>query len=238
MTDQPATRTVRKERSLSPMRKTIASRLQESYQEAVHVTVSRDIDADSLLAAAEAASPADSDSGTVKPSMLDVLLCALSETLDAHPWFNATFEDGTHYIYEQHNVGIAVDIEEGLVTPILADIGSKSLADIARERQRLTGRVRDGEYSMSTFQGGTVTVSNLGPLGVDSFTPVINPPEVTILGIGRATEEVVPGGDDITCQHRLTLNMSFDHRVVDGADAAHFLETLTGCLDNATEYVG
>ena len=238
MTDEPATRTIRKERSLSPMRKTIASRLQESYQEAIHVTVSRDVDADALLAAVEAASPADSDSGTIDPSVLDVLLCALSETLNAHPSFNATFEDGTHHIYEQHNVGVAVDIEEGLVTPVLADIRSKSLADIARERQHLTGRVRDGEYSMSTFQGGTVTVSNLGPLGVDSFTPVINPPEVAILGIGRIAEEAVPDGDNITHRHRLTLNMSFDHRVVDGADAARFLGTLAGRLNDATEYVG
>jgi len=112
MTDDPATRTVREERSLSPMRETIASRLQESYREAVHVTVSRDVDADLLLAAAEAAGPVDSGSGTVDPSMLDVLLCALSETLDTHPSFNATFEDGTHRIYEQHNVGVAVDITD------------------------------------------------------------------------------------------------------------------------------
>jgi len=238
MTDDPATRTVREERSLSPMRETIASRLQESYREAVHVTVSRDVDADLLLAAAEAAGPVDSGSGTVDPSMLDVLLCALSETLNTHPSFNATFEDGTHRIYEQHNVGVAVDIKAGLVTPVLADIRSKSLVDISRERQRLTRRVRDGEYSMSTFKGGTITVSNLGPLGVDSFTPVINPPEVAILGIGRVTEKMVPNGDDITRQHRLTLDMSFDHRVVDGADAARFLGTLAGCLNDAIEYVG
>jgi len=241
--DAPADRTVREERSLSPMRKTIARRLQESYREAVHVTVSREVDATALLAAAEAAGPAEeTDQKTAEaadPSVIDVLLCALSETLAAHPAFNATFEDETHYVYEEHNVGVAVDIEAGLVTPVVADIGSKSLAAVARDRQRLTDRVRAGEYSMSTFRGGTFTVSNLGPLGVDSFTPVINPPEVAILGVGRVTEAVVPGdtANEVARQQRLTLDLSFDHRVVDGADAARFLGTLTDHLDDARKYV-
>ncbi len=236
--DGPAPRTVREERSLSPMRKTIANRLQESYQEAVHVTVSREVDAEGLLAAADAAGPTDgSDGDSVDPSMMDVLLCALSETLDAHPAFNATFEDGTHRTYTEHNVGVAVDIDEGLVTPVVADIGSKSLGEIAADRQQLTGQVKDGEYSMSTFKGGTFTVSNLGPLGVNSFNPVINPPEIAILGVGRVTEDIVPDGDGITRQHRLTFDLSFDHRVVDGADAARFLETLAEHVATAETYV-
>jgi pyruvate/2-oxoglutarate dehydrogenase complex dihydrolipoamide acyltransferase (E2) component len=236
--DGPAPRTVREERSLSPMRKTIANRLQESYRKAVHVTVSREVDAEGLLAAAETAGPVAGDRETADPSMMDVLLCALSETLDAHPSFNATFEDGTHRVYEEQNVGVAVDIEEGLVTPVVADIGSKTLGEIAVDRQRLTAQVKDGEYSMSTFKGGTFTVSNLGPLGVDSFNPVINPPEIAILGVGRVTEVVVPDGEDIAPQHRLTFDLSFDHRVVDGADAARFLETLAEHVAAAEKYVG
>ncbi|WP_340102029.1 2-oxo acid dehydrogenase subunit E2 [Salinibaculum salinum] len=236
--DGPAPRTVREERSLSPMRKTIATRLQESYREAVHVTVSREVDAEGLLAAADAAGPIERNDGeTVDPSMMDVLLCALSETLEAHPSFNATFEDDTHRTYEEHNVGVAVDIDEGLVTPVVADIGSKTLGEIATERQQLTDQVKDGEYSMSTFKGGTFTISNLGPLGVDSFNPVINPPEIAILGVGRITEDIVPDGDDITRQHRLTFDLSFDHRVVDGADAARFLETLAEHVAAAEKYI-
>ncbi|WP_302081975.1 2-oxo acid dehydrogenase subunit E2 [Salinibaculum rarum] len=235
----PAPRTVREEHSLGPMRKTIADRLQESYQEAVHVTVSRKVDAEGLLAAADAAGPTDGgDEDSVDPSTMDVLLCALSETLEAHPAFNATFEEGTHRTYEEHNVGVAVDIDEGLVTPVVADIGPKTLGEIATERQRLTEQVKGGEYSMSTFKGGTFTVSNLGPLGVDCFNPVINPPEIAILGVGRITEDVVPDGDDVTRQHRLTFDLSFDHRVVDGADAARFLGTLAEHVAAAEKYVG
>lgn len=219
--DEAARRSVREERSLTPMRKTIAKRLQQSYRDAVHVTVSRDIDAEPLLAAAEKVDG---------PAVTDVLLCALSETLDAHPAFNATFEDGTHRIYEEHNIGVAVDIDDGLVTPVIEDIGRKSLQEVARQRRELTRRVMNGEYTMKTFQDGTFTVSNLGVLGIDSFTPVINPPEVAILGVGRASERAVPDEDGVTVRTELTLDLSFDHRVVDGADAARFLETLSETL--------
>ena len=268
--DDPAERTVASERSLSPMRRTIAARLQESYQEAVHVTVSREVSAAAALAASDVELDGD---GSVSPSVTDVLLRALSDSLADHPSFNATFEDGTHRIYEEHNIGVAVDIDQGLVTPVLEDVGSKSLAEITRERRRLTDRVRAGEYSMSTFEGGTFTVSNLGPLGSDSFTPVINPPEVAILGVNRIREAVVPataaegrdagdatGADGtgsgnagdaagdagvpaandgrFTTDERMTLDLSFDHRVVDGADAARFLGTLADHLDDADAYVG
>jgi len=226
--DDAAERSVREERSLSPMRRTIAERLQQSSREAVHVTASRDVDAEAALAAAESAEEA---------SVTDVLLCALSETLGSHPAFNATFEDETHYIYEEHNIGIAVDIEEGLVTPVIGDVGSKSLREIANRRRDLTDRVLEGEYTMSTFRGGTFTVSNLGTLGVDSFTPVINPPEVAILGVGRTTERAVPTEDGVAFTPVMTLDLSFDHRIVDGADAARFLGTLSENLATAERYL-
>lgn len=227
--DGPAPRTVVDERSLSPMRRTIANRLQESYQNAVHVTVSREVDAEALVTVAET---------TDDVSVMDVLLCALSETLETHPSFNATFEDGTHRLYEEHNVGVAVDIDAGLVAPVIADIGSKSLNEIATERRRLTDRVQRGEYEMRDLRGGTITVSNLGPLGVDSFTPVINPPQVAILGIGRIVERARPDDGDVAFRRRLTLDLSFDHRVVDGADAARFLGTLADHVESADQYVG
>lgn len=234
--DGPAPRTVVDERSLSPMRKTIADRLQKSSQEAVHVTVSREADAEALLAAASDAEPIEGPAGErVEPSVMDVLLCALSDTLSAHPSFNGTFADGTHRIYEEHNVGVAVDIDAGLVTPVIADLEGKSVGEIAAERRRLTDLVKAGEFSMSTFKGGTFTVSNLGPLGVDTFTPVINPPEIAILGVGRIRDAVVPDGEGTATRRRLTLDVSFDHRVVDGADAARFLTALVEHVESVVE---
>jgi pyruvate dehydrogenase E2 component (dihydrolipoamide acetyltransferase) len=229
-TDGPAPRTIAEEHSLGPMRRTIANRLQESYRNAVHVTVSRDVDAESLVRAADALDD--------PVSLTDVLLRALSDALDSHPAFNATFEDGTHRRYEEHNVGVAVDIDAGLVTPVIADVSSKSPGEIAAERRRLTERVQSDEYDMSDLRGGTFTVTNLGVLGVDSFTPVINPPEVAILGVDRIVERARPGnGDgDIEFRRQLTLDLSFDHRVVDGADAARFLGTLAEHVEDATQY--
>lgn len=227
--DGPAPRTVVDERSLSPMRKTIANRLQESYQNAVHVTASREVDAEALIAAADAMGD--------DVSIMDVLLHALSETLDAHPSFNATFEEGKHRSYEEHNVGVAIDIEAGLVAPVVADVGSKSLDEIATERRRLTDRVQRGEYEMSDLRGGTITVSNLGTLGVDSFTPVINPPEVAILGVGRIIKRAQPDDGGVTFRRQMTLDLSFDHRVIDGADAARFLGTLTDHVESVDQYI-
>ena len=226
--ERPAPRTVVVERSLNPMRRTIANRLQESYQNAVHVTASRDIDAEPLLAAADAL---DED-----VSLFDVLLRALSDALQEHPAFNATFEDGTHRLYEEHNVGVAVDIDAGLVTPVIADVGAKSVREIAAERRRLTELVQQGEYEMNDLRGSTITVTNLGVLDVDSFTPVINPPEVAILGVGRIRERARPADNGVEFRRQLTLDLSFDHRVVDGADAARFLETLAEYVENAAQY--
>lgn len=226
-------RTVREERTLSRMRRTIANRLQESYQEAVHVTVTREVDAEALSAAAKTAS----DEYDVDVSVVDLVLRTLSATLADHPAFNATFEDDVHTLYEEQNVGIAVDVDAGLVTPVLRDLESKSLEETAQKRRELVEMAQNGEYSMSDLRGGTFTVTNLGVLGVDSFTPVINPPEVAILGISRMRERARPAEDGLEFRKQITFDLSFDHRVVDGADGARFLETLASNVEEATSFV-
>ena len=228
---EPVQRTVSEERSLTPMRRTIAERLSESYRNAAHVTVGRDVDAEPLLDAAETAT----QENDVDVNAVDVLFTAVSDALDAHPAFNATFEDDTHRIYEEHNVGTAVTLEQGLVTPVLPAVDEKSLAEIARERRALTERVRAGDYSMSDFQGGTFTVSNLGPLGIDSFTPIINPPQIAILGINRIRERPAVVNGDVVPRRELRLDCSFDHRIVDGADAAAFLDAIATAIADRSE---
>ncbi|MFC6717578.1 2-oxo acid dehydrogenase subunit E2 [Natrialbaceae archaeon GCM10025810] len=222
-------RTLVEERPFDGMRRTIASRLGESYREAVHVTVHREADAEELLAAARAADDAlDAD-----VSVQDVLLLAMSATLEDHPGFNATFEDGVHRLWSEHNVGIAVDVEQGLIAPILRDVGTRSLAELAEERRRLVERATSGEYAMDDLAGGTFTVTNLGVLGVESFDPIINPPQVAILGVNAITERPVRGGnEEVEWRRHLPLDLSFDHRVVDGADAARFLESLVGRVED------
>ncbi len=223
-----AQRTVVESVEFGGMRRTIADRLSQSARNAVHVTENRTVDAEELLAATEAAKEAmDAD-----VSMSDLLLVAISATLAEHPGFNATYEDETHTIYEEHNLGLAVDIEAGLIAPVLADVGEKDLADIADGRHRITERALSGEYTMDDLTGGTFTITNLGVLGVESFDPIINPPQVAILGVNAIQERAERAERGIEFRRKLPFSLSFDHRVVDGADAARFLQTLTEHVEN------
>ncbi|MDG5817352.1 2-oxo acid dehydrogenase subunit E2 [Natronococcus sp. A-GB7] len=218
-----AGRTLREERPFDGMRRTIASRLGESYREAVHVTTHREADAEALFSAVDAAD----DALEVDVSVQDVLLLAISAALEDHPEFNATFEDDTHRLWNEHNLGVAVDIEQGLIAPVLRNVDEKSLEAVATERRELVGAATEGEYTMDDLRGGTFTVTNLGVLGVESFDPIINPPQVAILGVDAVAERPTRGADDgVEWRRHLPFDLSFDHRVVDGADAARFLGTL------------
>lgn len=231
--DLDRSRTVAERREQSRMRSTIARRLSESWRQAPHVTVDRRVDAEPLFAAVEAAAASGYD-----VSLTDVLLRAVSETLSAHPAFNATFEDDVHTIYEEQNVGVAVDVEAGLLTPVVPDVGSKTVDEIAAVRGELTDRALSGDYTADDLSGGTFTVSNLGVFGVDSFTPVINPPEIAILGVNDVEEKPVRGDrGGVAWKRHIGFSLSFDHRVVDGADAARFLDTLADELADAVALV-
>jgi pyruvate dehydrogenase E2 component (dihydrolipoamide acetyltransferase) len=228
--------TVREERPLRGTRRTIADRLGESYRNAVHVTERRTVDAEALVAVADAADA----TFDVDVAVTDVLLLALSEALAAHPAFNARYEDGIHRLYEERNVCVAVDTESGLLAPVIRDVGAKSVDEIATARREVTERVLADEQTMADLAGGTFTVTNLGPFGVESFDPIINPPQVAILGINAVARAAVPApeGTGVTVRRRLPLNLSFDHRVVDGADAARFLATLADHCESPRELVG
>ncbi|AUV80927.1 dihydrolipoyllysine acetyltransferase [Salinigranum rubrum] len=217
------------ERPLSGMRRTIANRLGQSDREAVHVTEHRGADAEELLAAADAAD----DALGVKVTVNDVLLLALSATLDEHPAFNATFEEEVHRLHRTQDICIAIDIEEGLIAPVVRNVGELSLSELAEKRRAVTEKSLSGEYTMEDLSGGTFTVSNLGVLGVESFDPVINPPQVAILGVNTIKDEVVPvGEDEVGVRKRISFDLSFDHRIVDGADAARFLGSLVEHVEN------
>lgn len=206
--------TVTEERTLTGMRETIADRMSQSARQAPHVTLKREVDVKRAFETAEElASEAD-----VPVGFTDILVGASVRALDAHPEFNAWFEDDTIRLVAERNVAVAVDMDDGLVTPVIRSADERTLAGIAAERRRLTDTVLNGEYTMDDLQGGTFTISNLGMFGVDSFDPIINPPQVAILGVGQVRDD----GDGRTC----TLSLSFDHRVVDGADAARFLDVL------------
>jgi pyruvate dehydrogenase E2 component (dihydrolipoamide acetyltransferase) len=181
------------------------------------VTLNRSFDATTLREVQTAAA-----NEGVDVSLTDLLVRGVGMELADRPAFNALFEDGTHKLIEEVNIGIAVDIEEGLVTPVVPSVAEKSVEEIAAVRRERTQRALNGEFEMSDMEGGTFTITNLGMFDIDSFDPIINPPEVAILGVGRIQDDGA-----------MILSLSFDHRVVNGADAARFLDGTVGNLTDA-----
>jgi pyruvate dehydrogenase E2 component (dihydrolipoamide acetyltransferase) len=223
--------TVREERELSGVRRTVAERMSRSARAAPQVTLNREVSVERAFETVEELSDAtgagadDDRTGNAEVGFVDMLVGAAVRALERHPEFNAWYEGESHRLIEEANVAIAVDAETGLLAPVVREAGRRTLAGIARERRGLTDLVLEGRHGLDDLQGATFTVSNLGPLGVDSFDPILDPPQVAILGVGRAVEG--------TC----TLSLTFDHRVVDGADAARFLDTLVGGLEHPSVVV-
>jgi pyruvate dehydrogenase E2 component (dihydrolipoamide acetyltransferase) len=165
-------------------------------------------------------------------SYTDLIVAATARALTAHPQLNAALVDEAVEVYGVVNLGLAVALEDGLVTPVLRDAARRSLAELRQERQRLTEKATRGQLDLDDLAGGTFTISNLGAEGVRYFTPILNPPQAAILGVGAIAPRpaVINGGLHI--RTLLDLSLSFDHRVVDGLPAARFLAHLKTLLED------
>ncbi|MBO9309786.1 MAG: 2-oxo acid dehydrogenase subunit E2 [Chloroflexi bacterium] len=207
---------------LEGMRRTIAQRLQKSFQSAPHIFLNMTVD----MSAVEALRETLKARGE-KLSVTAVLIKACAWALGRNPALNATLE-GDEISYWRHaNIGMAVALQDGLIVPIIHRAEQLSLHAIQQEVDRLAALAREGKLTLDQVSGGTFTVTNMGMFGVDSFTAIINPPQVAILAVGRIVRSFVPDpeGKPIL-KPTLTMTLSADHRVVDGAHAAHFLRDL------------
>jgi len=148
--------------------------------------------------------------------------------------FNSKLEGDQIRLMEDINIGVAVEVEEGLIVPVVRDADKKTLVEITKSTKQLIERAKEGKLSSSEVSGGTFTITNLGSYGVETFTPLINPPETAILGVGRIADKPVVVGDQITIRPVASLSLSFDHRVIDGALAARFLQRLQQIIENPT----
>jgi pyruvate dehydrogenase E2 component (dihydrolipoamide acetyltransferase) len=193
---------------------------------APQVTLNRRASVDSLL---ELKTDLENDRD-LKLSISDFLLSAVVDALEEHPEFNGIYEDGVHKLAGNVNIGVATDIEAGLITPVIEGASRLSITELREERQQLVSLAQSGEYTMDDLANGTFTVTNLGHFGVESFDPLLNPPQVAILGVGDIRESYDPAVDK--SRRELGLSLTFDHRAVDGADAARFLETLVDALEH------
>ena len=219
---------------LTTTRKRIAERLVQSRNQSVPVTLTTKANATQLVALRQQFKNAQD---TV-PSFSDILakcvaLCLVNHPLLAGRWKEDHLEhpkiDGMH-------IGIAVDTEQGLLVPVLRDLVHASLTDIAEKSSKLAQLARKGRLPVEAMQGGVFTLSSLGSLGVEFFTPVINPPETAILGVGAIQNEAIFQEDgSLIGQKRLPLSLTFDHRIVDGAPAARFLRDLVFLIENPSD---
>ena len=218
---------------LSGMRKIIAQRLVESLGPIPHIYLTIEINAAPLMAAREELKSAGEGADTAKITVNDFVLKAAVQAAVKVPRVNASFDGDAIIQYADVDLGVAVAIENGLLTPVIRAAQNKSLREISEQVKDLASRARNKRMKPEEFQGGTFTVSNLGGMGVDSFSAVINPPQGFILAIGKVTKiPVIDDCDQIVAGHRMSITMSCDHRVIDGALGADYLKELRHLLEN------
>ncbi len=213
----------------SEMRRTIAKRLVTSLGPIPHFFLTTEIEMDR---AAEMRSGINALDPELKISVNDVIIKVAAAALRQHPQVNASFQDKVVRYYEHADIGVAVAIEDGLITPIIRAADQKSLSQIAAEVRDLAGRARNRKLRPEEFMGATFSISNLGMFGIDEFTAVINPPEGAILAIGAMSAKPVVRNDEIVIRQMMRVTMSCDHRVIDGATGAKFLQTFKKILEN------
>jgi pyruvate dehydrogenase E2 component (dihydrolipoamide acetyltransferase) len=227
---------------LTQIRKTIARRLAQSIGPIPTFYLTSEVDMERLWDSREALSAGQRGGGEagqqVKVSFNDIIIKAVAMALRQHPACNAWWqEDHIRYWNEVH-VSMAVAVEEGLITPVIRHADQKGLREIAAETRDLAGRARERRLKPEEYTGGTFSVSNLGMLDIDEFTAVINPPEAGILAVGRIVRKPVAEQEQVVLRRRMRITMSCDHRVIDGATGAQFLQTLKGMLENPLALVG
>ncbi|HEY5345606.1 MAG TPA: 2-oxo acid dehydrogenase subunit E2 [Verrucomicrobiae bacterium] len=221
---------------VTPLRKVIARRMSESWNTVARVTQFDDIDF-TKLGELRKKFAADYEKKGVKLTLTPFVLKAVAATLKAHPIFNSSLDEVASEIVikEYIHLGIAVDTDQGLMVPVIRDVDKKSMFDLAKELEMLAAKARDRKISADEMKGGTFTISNQGAIGGAHFTPIINLPEVAILGLGRGRMLPVVRDGKIEARMMTPVALSYDHRVIDGGSAARFTVDLVKAFENFDE---
>ena len=212
-------------RPASKVRLALARRMTAGLHSAAPVTITTTVDASALVAHREHLRRA--ASSAIVPSYNDLLIHLTAITLRDQPQLNACWLDDGVYEFDEINIAVAVDTDFGLLAPVIPHADQLTVMEIAETSRELIASARAGRLTQKQLDGGTMTTSNLGSFGVDAFTPILNLPQAAILGIGRLRQEAVVRDSQLAVGHMLTLSLTFDHRVIDGAPAARWLQRLT-----------
>ncbi len=225
-----------KQVAVSGLRRTIAERMVQSKTATAPVTLTTRVNAGALATYRAGFKAGANGGGEVVPSYGDMIMKLVAEALKEHPVLNARWEGDGIVHPDAINIGLAVDTDDGLIVPVVRDVPSLSLSDLARRTSDLANRARERKLKPEELEGGTFTITNLGSLGVDAFTPIINHPECAILGVGRIVREPAADGDEVVIRDLLWLSLTFDHRIVDGAPAARFLDAVHKAVEDPPAY--
>lgn len=219
---------------ISHLRKVIANAMHTSKQTAAHVTHVDEADVTDLMAHYRKAKPAIEEQAGVKFSVLPFFIKAVVTALKRHPQFNATVDEQAQemVLKKYYNIGIAVDTPEGLIVPVIKNADVKDMVTLAAEVADVASRARSRELRLDELKGGTCTVTNIGPLGGVFATPIINLPELAIVGLHKIMDRPAVVDGEIVVRKLMYLSVSFDHRYVDGADGARFMTDLVGLVSN------
>ncbi len=221
---------------VTPLRQVIARRMTENWNTIPHVTQFDNADFTRLNELRKKFAAAYEQKGA-KLTLTPFVLKALVETLKKHPMFNSSLDEVTQEIVikEYFHIGIAVDTEQGLIVPVIRDVDKKSMLDLAKELEQLAQKARDRKVTADELKGGTFTISNQGAIGGAHFTPIVNKPEVAILGLGRGAMKPVVREGKVEVRMMTPLGLSYDHRVIDGGAAARFIVDLVKAMETFDE---
>ncbi len=213
---------------LTSMRKTIIKRLSNSEKNTLRVTMTMEVDMSEAIKLRETLNQ---DNKNVRISYTDMIVKATIDTLKQNLILNSKLEGENIRIFEKIHMGVAVALKSGLIVPVIRNADSLSLVEIAHSIKKLIENAKNEKLSLNEVTGGTFTITNLGQFGVDIFTPIINPPQSAILAVGRINEKPVVVNGKIIKRHVMSITLSFDHRIIDGVEAAMFLKGIKTVLE-------
>jgi len=223
---------------LSGMRKAIAERMMAGKRNTAQIYMTVSIDATRLLETRERlASLLEKSGGGIRPTITDLLMKICASAVSRHPILNTRWTSEGIVWLDAIHMGMAMALEEGLIVPVIRDIGKKTLSEIAKARTSIVEKGKSGELTPDEMKGSTFTISSLGMFGIEEFAAIINPPESAILAVGAILDKPVVIAKEIVVRPVMKITLSYDHRVIDGAKAAEFMKTLKEFLENPSSVI-
>lgn len=216
---------------LKGLRKAIAEKMLESVRTIPHVTLTSEVDMTKAIEVRKALLPVIEGQTGYRLSYTEIIMKTVAHVLGNHPKVNASLIDNEIIYNKDINIGLAVAVENGLVVPSLKQVNTRGLAELTEMSKILGKKARESKLTPDEMQGSTFTISNLGMYAIDGFTPIINPPETAILGVGRIIEKPVVVEGQVEVRPMMVLSLSFDHRVIDGGASSRFLTDLKASLE-------